>query len=132
MVSWIWKDNEIESDYKPKESSFGFVYEITYTNGKKYVGAKQFWSTVRLKPLKTQRKNAVRTKTTMSKWYSYVGSSKLTAGLEIAKREILIIAKSKRELTYLECRELFSRKVLEHDEYLNENILGTFFRAVRS
>ena len=35
---------------------------------------------------------------------------------------------SKKELTYLENKYLFSLEVLESDEYLNDNIEGRYFK----
>ena len=43
------------------------------------------------------------------------------------KREIIHVAYSKKELTYLECKYQFSLSVLEDRKYLNDNILGKFF-----
>ena len=64
----------------------------------------------------------------LSKWQKYTGSSKLTAGKTIASKEILMMSESKRYLTYLEVSALFHFEVLESDTYLNENILGKFYR----
>ena len=44
------------------------------------------------------------------------------------KREIIQPAFSKKELTYLENKYLFSLEVLESDEYLNDNIEGRYFK----
>ena len=35
---------------------------------------------------------------------------------------------NKKHLTYLETKYLFKNQVLESEEYLNDNILGKFFR----
>ena len=44
-------------------------------------------------------------------------------------KQILSYVKSKKELTYYECKELFINEVLERDnEYINDNILGKFYR----
>ena len=44
------------------------------------------------------------------------------------KREILEFAYNKKHLTYLETKYLFCNNVLENTEYINDNILGKFFR----
>ena len=44
------------------------------------------------------------------------------------KREILEFAFNKKHLTYLETKYLFCNNVLENEEYINDNILGKFFR----
>lgn len=121
----------------------GFVYRITYSNGKQYIGKKDFFSTKRLPALKSGkvRPNAERTYRnsngkrvyydilrTESNWLTYNSSSKLVKGLTPIRKEILALAHSKRELTYLETKYLFIHEVLESDNYLNENILGKFFK----
>ena len=45
------------------------------------------------------------------------------------ERKILVICKTKKELTYFECKYLFINEVLEtRDNYINDNILGKFYR----
>ena len=44
------------------------------------------------------------------------------------ERVILQFAYSKKELTYLENKWLFSMAVLESDSYLNDNIEGRYFK----
>ena len=41
---------------------------------------------------------------------------------------ILFSSCSKKELTYLENKALFSLGVLERDDYLNDNIEGRYFK----
>ena len=44
-------------------------------------------------------------------------------------RKILCIVNNKKLLTYYECKYLFQLGVLENsDEWINDNILGKFFR----
>jgi hypothetical protein len=63
-----------------------------------------------------------------SDWQDYYGSSdELTMdihklGKENFKREILFYCKSRSELSYVEAREQFSRKVLETNDYYNGHI----------
>lgn len=61
MVKWKYNGSEV-SDNPPKSNMFGFIYEIEYTNGKKYIGKKQFHSETTQKVLKTgiQRENSKR------------------------------------------------------------------------
>lgn len=60
-----------------------------------------------------------------SDWQTYYGSSpNLTAdiqalGTDKFTREILYFCKTKAEMSYIEAREQFERKVLETDEYYN-------------
>jgi len=105
----------------------GFVYLITdKSNGKKYVGKKNFWSTRKLPPLKGQKRR--RTKKSESDWKDYYGSSEEvkslveSQGCDNFTREILHLCDSKGAMSYLEAKEQFDRQVLLSDEYYNEFI----------
>lgn len=63
-----------------------------------------------------------------SKWQAYKGSSEDTKDLEIEYKEILALAVSKRELTYLEAKCLFQMEALEDPACLNKNIGALFYR----
>jgi len=109
------------------EDCVGFVYEITNTtNGRKYIG-KKLARFKRSRPPLKGRKNKRRFKVD-SDWQDYYGSSdELSADiLKIGKdkftRQILFYCKSKAELSYVEAREQFSRKVLETNDYYNGHI----------
>ena len=104
------------------EDCVGFVYEITNTtNGRKYIG-KKLARFKRSRPPLKGRKNKRRFKVD-SDWQDYYGSSdELSADvLKIGKdkftRQILFYCKSKAELSYVEAREQFARKVLESNDY---------------
>ena len=66
--------------------------------------------------------------TVSSDWQHYYGSSDALNediekfGKDNFKREILFYCKSKAELSYIEAREQFARKVLETDRYYNGHI----------
>jgi hypothetical protein len=106
------------------EGYIGFVYLITnLQTGQKYIGKKlaQFKKTKPpLKGKKLKRRSVVE-----SDWREYWGSSdRLNADVEALgqanfTREILYLCKSKAELSYLEAREQFERRVLESDDYYN-------------
>jgi hypothetical protein len=105
----------------------GFVYQITNTtNGRKYIG-KKLARFKRSRPPLKGRKNKRRYKVD-SDWREYYGSSdELTVdvnklGKENFKREVLFFCNSKAELSYVEAREQFARKVLESDDYYNGHI----------
>ena len=109
------------------EDVIGFVYEITNKiNGRKYIG-KKLARFKRSRPPLKGRKNKRRYKVD-SDWKDYYGSSdELTADvLKLGKnnfaREILFYCHSKAELSYVEAREQFARKVLESNEYYNGHI----------
>ena len=120
-MSWHYQNTLVE---EIPEGFIGFVYLITNTiTGQKYIGKKlaQFKKTK--PPLKG--KKLKRRSTVESDWRDYYGSSdKLNAdvqslGPDKFTREILYLCKSKAEMSYLEAREQFERRVLESDEYYN-------------
>jgi hypothetical protein len=123
-MSWTYKENKI--DILP-DDVVGFVYEITNTtNGRKYIGKKLARFNRSRPPLKG-RKNKRRFKVD-SDWKDYYGSSDdLTIdvnrlGKDKFTREILFYCYSKAELSYIEAREQFARKVLESNDYYNGHI----------
>ena len=121
---WTYQEkpiNELPDDV------VGFVYQITNTtNDRMYIGKKLAKFKRSRRPLKG-RKNKRRYKVD-SDWQDYYGSSdELTIdikklGKEHFKREILFYCYSKAELSYVEAREQFARKVLESDNYYNGHI----------
>ena len=128
---WLHNDNEVET---LPDDCVGFVYIITnLKTNRKYVGkklakfSKTTYKTVVLKNGKKKKKK-IRSKID-SDWKDYYGSSKELnedvekLGTENFKREILFFCKSKAECSYVESREQFSRKVLESDDYYNNNIM---------
>ena len=93
---------------------------------KKYIGKKLARFKKSRRPLKGRTNK--RRYTISSDWKSYFGSSNALLedlkkiGEEKFKREILFYCQSKAELSYIEAREQFSRKVLETDDYYNGHI----------
>ena len=123
-MHWTYQGKEITN---LPEEVVGFVYEITNnTNGRKYIG-KKLARFKRSRPPLKGRKNKRRYKVN-SDWQDYYGSSDdLTIDVhKIVKdkfsREILFFCFSKAELSYIEAREQFARKVLESDQYYNGHI----------
>ncbi len=120
-MSWHYQNRLVE---EIPEGYIGFVYLITnLKTGQKYIGKKlaQFKKTKPpLKGRKLKRRSTVE-----SDWREYYGSSdRLNADLqqlgpENFTREILYYCKSKAEMSYLEAREQFERRVLETDDYYN-------------
>ena len=121
---WLYENKPFEET--PEEYQ-GFVYEVTEVDtGKKYIGKKNFWKPKTL-PITKTRKRRVRTRTE-SDWREYFGSSNElqslveSRGSDKFKREILILCKTKGEMSYHEAKLQFERDVLLSDEYFNEFI----------
>ena len=120
-MSWTYKGNEVTEI--PDEYE-GFVYLITnLTDHRKYIGKKLAKFKTTKPPLKG-RKNK-RRGTKESDWKTYWGSSDRLnedinkLGNTKFTREILYFCKSRGEMSYLEAREQFNRRVLETDDYYN-------------
>ena len=120
-MNWTYQGNEI--DTIPDESE-GFVYLITNTtNDRKYIGKKLAKFKTTKPPLKGKKNKRRGYKE--SDWRDYWGSSdKLQADVETLgedkfTREILYFCTSRAEMSYLEAKEQFDRRVLETEEYYN-------------
>ena len=128
---WTFENEIVET---LPDDCVGFVYLIVNrANGRKYIGkklAKFSKTTTKTVTLKngTKKKKKVRSKID-SDWQDYYGSSnELSKDIELLgkenfTREILFLCKSKAECSYIEAREQFLRKVLESDDYYNNNIM---------
>jgi len=118
-----WTYNGKIIDKIPDEYE-GFVYIITNTTtGQKYIGKKLAKFKTTKPPLKGKKNKRRGFKE--SDWRDYWGSSdRLNAdveqlGAENFTREILYLCKGRGEMSYIEAREQFDRRVLETDEYYN-------------
>jgi hypothetical protein len=145
MSNWLYKDKRIESLEDFPEGTYGFIYITMHEpSGKSYLGKKVLYHNVKKKltkkelaeqPITRGRKSTTQTTQKESDWKTYYGSAKPI--LELIKqgkqkdfvRKILCIVNNKKLLTYYECKYLFKLGVLENpDEWINDNILGKFFR----
>jgi len=129
---------------------YGFIYRLTFedVDGNKfyYIGKKNFYRYAEKPLLKSGEKRNGHIKFVKHRkdhklvtrelivqetdWRTYTGSIKtLPDGLSLVHKEILLFARTKRELTYLEAKYQFVWDVLEREEYLNENIMGKFFKG---
>jgi len=120
-MNWTYNGDEVTEI--PDEYE-GFVYIITnLTDDRKYIGKKLAKFKTTKPPLKGKKNKRRGYKE--SDWRDYWGSSdKLIADVEKLgenkfTREILYFCKSRGEMSYLEAREQFERRVLETDEYYN-------------
>jgi hypothetical protein len=125
------------------KGAIGYVYQTTHIpTGKKYVGKKSLIYNIKRKLGKKElalhegkgRPPKFKVVQKESDWKTYYGSHKFIKD-EIKKgnqsdfkRVILQYAYSKKELTYLENKILFTFAVLENKDYLNDNIEGRYFK----
>jgi len=120
-MSWTYKGKPVETIADEYE---GFVYLITnLKTQQKYVGKKLAKFKTTKPPLKGKKNKRRGYKE--SDWREYWGSSDRlnedvkNLGEENFTREILYYCKSRAEMSYIEAREQFDRRVLETDEYYN-------------
>jgi hypothetical protein len=140
---WLYENKEIKEITDMPNSTFGFIYEVTHLpTGKKYLGKKQLMSITNkalgkkeLALITDKRLSKKKTVIKESDWKTYYGSQSEIKQLikegnkEDFKREILSFVPTKKLLTYYETKYLFVNEVLEKsDQYINDNILGKFFR----
>ena len=125
------------------EGTYGYVYQTVHIpSGKKYVGKKALIYNIKRKLGKKElalhegkgRPPKFKIIQKESDWKTYYGSHQFikeeikNGNQSHFKRIILQLAYSKKELTYLENKALFSLGVLEREEYLNDNIEGRYFK----
>tara|TARA_R110000803_G_scaffold194095_1_gene257103 strand:+ start:2089 stop:2538 length:450 start_codon:yes stop_codon:yes gene_type:complete len=144
-MKWIYKTKEIITKDDFPEGTYGFIYKITHTpSNKSYLGKKVLIHNKKTKLTKKDlllyeglpgRKPTYKITQKESDWETYYGSNKtLLELLQVEdlvnfKREILILCRTKKLLTYYETQALFTYRVLEEDnKWFNDNILGKFFR----
>ena len=144
-MNWTYKKEIIENISQFPENTYGFVYKINHLPSKKsYIGKKILYHQRKVKLGKKElaqyegvvgRRPAYKLAIKESNWKDYWGSSKSL--LEVLNNEpksnftkdIIILAPTKKLLTYYETQALFLYRVLEEPEmYFNDNILGKFFR----
>lgn len=121
---WKYEGKDFEST--DIDSSYGFVYQITSPEGKKYIGKKFFWKSKILPKTKT-RKRRQRT-LVESDWKSYYGSSDLlaadieTIGKDKFTRVILRLCATKGECSYYETKEQLLTDALLSEDYYNSYV----------
>lgn len=128
-MDWKYKGKIIT---EVPEGMEAFVYVITFQDGSKYVGKKNFYSTRRVRVKGKARRQV---KVTESNWKTYMSSStvvkeKLAAGHKLKSREIVQLTRTKGQATYEEVKYMFLHDVLCCDNWLNANILSRFFRSI--
>jgi hypothetical protein len=119
---------------------YGYIYMTVHTKtGRSYIGKKAFQHTTNKKlgkkelaelPITRGKRPTKKQVIKESDWKTYYGSAneiKLLPKDEM-KRYVLMLCKTKKQLTYCETKYLFQYNVLEDDRFINDNILGKFYR----
>lgn len=126
---WQYQGKAIEAE--DLEGHVAFVYRITNLKSKKsYIGKKLLQKT-KTRQVKGKKKRSK----VESDWKTYYGSSKdLQAdvekiGADKFRREILHLCKTKGTANYLEMREQIDRRVLESDDWYNDQIYVRVHRS---
>ena len=119
---------------------YGYIYMTVHAKtGRSYIGKKAFQHTTTKKlgkkelaeiPVTRGKRPSKKTVVKESDWKIYYGSNTEIKSLpkDELKRYVLMLCKTKTQLTYCETKYLFHYNVLEDDRYLNDNILGKFYR----
>jgi hypothetical protein len=144
---WNYKGEIINSiEDLGDETPFGFIYIVTHIpSGRKYLGKKQLFNYNKVKlgkkelallPKSQGRPTKFKQVIKESNWKEYYGSHEEILNLIKEKkyddfyREIIKVVYNKKTLTYYETKFQFIYEVLEKpDEWINNNILGTFFSS---
>jgi len=133
LPTWTYNGQLITEIEDMPENTYGFIYEVFHKpSGKKYLGKKVLHFNRTLPPLKGMKRKRKVVKE--SDWRTYFGSHAEIKQLikeekqDEFERRILQFVPTKKLLTYYECKYLFINEVLEHDEYINDNILAKFYR----
>ena len=141
-MNWEFKGKEITNIKQLPEGAVGFIYILTFSDGKRYIGRKSLYS-VRKKPLGKKALAEIKDKRLKkyeiikkeSDWNKYYSSNKTikekmkSGELDIESREIIKVCFTEKQMTYFETQALFCYGVLEYPEqYYNDNILGKFYK----
>ena len=122
------------------EEFYGYVYLTMHIkSNRSYIGKKAFQHTTTKKlgkkelaeiPVTRGKRPSKKSVIKESDWKTYYGSNTEVKSLpkEELTRMVLRLCKNKKELTYYETKYLFDYNVLENDMYMNDNILGKFYR----
>jgi hypothetical protein len=118
----------------------GYIYVTSHMpTGRQYIGKKNFFHTTNKKlgkkelaeiPVTRGKRPTKKQIIKESDWKTYYGSATEIKSLpkEEMLRHILKLCKTSKQLTYWETKYLFQYNVLEDDRYINDNILGKFYR----
>ena len=128
-MSWHYKGKQITDRTELPDDAIGFVYKIyNMVEDEYYIGKKILVNKRTRNPLKGYKRKRV--DYVESNWLKYTGSNEETKKWKIEEcyREILYICYNKTMMTYYETKLQFIENVLESDKYINDNVLGKFYK----
>ena len=127
---WIYNGEKIKERKDLPLNAVGFVYIVFNIKTEEYYIGKKILLNKRTRPpLKGYKRKRV--DYVESNWLKYTGSNTKTKQwlVKDCKREIIYICYNRTMMTYHETALQFQQKVLEGDKYINDNILGKFFKG---
>ena len=127
---WNYKGKQIKDRSDLPKEAIGFVYKIHNWKESKYYIGKNILLNKRTKPpLKGYKRKRV--DYVESNWLKYTGSNQFTKKWDIKDcyREIMYICYNRTMMTYYETMLQFKENVLESDKFINDNILGKFYKT---
>ena len=126
---WHYKGKVIKDRTDLPAEAIGFVYKIrNLKTDKLYIGKKIFLNKRTKPPLKGYKRKRIQY--VESNWLKYTGSNKESKKWEIENcyREIIYICYNRTMMSYYETKLQFTENVLENDKFLNDNILGKYYK----
>ena len=122
---WTFYGEPIESHDDLHPDCTDFVYRITFSDGRMYIGKKAIRAIRKYPPLKG--KVRCRRKLKNLPFLNYQGSADEVKNLTPVKKEIIYQCSSRKSSTYLETWMLFKERAVLRDIYINANIGGSYF-----
>jgi len=122
---WIFNGRKILSHDDLHPDCTDIVYVITYSDNRVYIGKKAVRAIRRKPPLKGYKRN--RLIMTNLPFVNYQGSHAQAKELTPVLKQIIYQCGKRKSATYLEMELLVRKRAIFRDNYINENISGTFF-----
>ena len=139
---WRFKGKEVSNAKQLPQRAVGFIYIMTLSDGKQYIGRKSLYSKRKkmfgkkeLSQITDKRLKKYEVIVKESDWTKYNSSNKgINTGLkegtlQVECKEIIKVCFTDKQMTYYETQALFCYGVLEYPEnFYNDNILGKFYK----
>jgi hypothetical protein len=121
---WIYKDSAVNSHEDLLPGCTDIVYELKFSDGRKYIGKKAVRAFRKCPPLKGKKRSRRILKDLP--FIKYEGSHGVATAV-VVKKTILYQCSTRKASTYIECALLFGNNAIFEKEYVNQNISGKFF-----